>query len=165
MNRQCNGPLTRYVKLRVGHAPGMPGTFSPAVDFKGNCLLAIPACITTRASCTCRDACRDCLPAVCGENVPGIAGACATRNFTYLARGPWASGFHCWAVLPSTGLRHRVRGWGSTTGNYIKHLCCMNKQCILLVIKETKKDEMRSKYRRYAELCNRGLLSRPCRNL
>ena len=23
-----NGPLTRYVKLRVAHAPGMPGTFS-----------------------------------------------------------------------------------------------------------------------------------------
>ena len=31
-----NGPLTRYVKLRVAHAPGMPGTFSPATDFKGN---------------------------------------------------------------------------------------------------------------------------------
>ena len=24
-----------------------------------------------------------------GENGPGIPGACATRNFTYLARGPW----------------------------------------------------------------------------
>ena len=24
-----------------------------------------------------------------GENVPGIPGACATRNFTHLARGPW----------------------------------------------------------------------------
>ena len=24
-----------------------------------------------------------------GENVPDIPGACATRNFTYLARGPW----------------------------------------------------------------------------
>ena len=23
------------------------------------------------------------------ENVPGISGACATRNFTYLLRGPW----------------------------------------------------------------------------
>ena len=29
-----NGPLTRYVKLQVAHAPGMPGTFSPAADFK-----------------------------------------------------------------------------------------------------------------------------------
>ena len=25
---QHNGALTRYVKLRVAHAPGMPGTFS-----------------------------------------------------------------------------------------------------------------------------------------
>ena len=24
------------------------------------------------------------------ENIPGIPGACATRNFTYLARGPWS---------------------------------------------------------------------------
>ena len=24
-----NGPLARYIKLRVAHAPGMPGTFSP----------------------------------------------------------------------------------------------------------------------------------------
>ena len=31
-----NGPLTRYVKLQVAHAPGMPGTFSPAADFKWN---------------------------------------------------------------------------------------------------------------------------------
>ena len=26
---QCHGPLTRYVKLRVAHAPGMSGTISP----------------------------------------------------------------------------------------------------------------------------------------
>ena len=25
-----HGPLARYVKLRIAHAPGMPGTFSPA---------------------------------------------------------------------------------------------------------------------------------------
>ena len=25
-----------------------------------------------------------------GENVPGIPGACASRNCTYLARGPWS---------------------------------------------------------------------------
>ena len=29
-------PFARYVKLRIAHAPGMPGTFSPATDFKGN---------------------------------------------------------------------------------------------------------------------------------
>ena len=47
------GPLTRYVKWRVSHAPGMPGTFPRK---RG---LAIPTCITARALRTCRDACRD----------------------------------------------------------------------------------------------------------
>ena len=56
--------------------------------------LAIPTCITARASRTCRDACRDRLLAVSfgvggGENVPCIPGACATRNFSSLARGPF----------------------------------------------------------------------------
>ena len=31
-----NGPLTRYVKLRVVYAPGMPGTFSTSLTSKGN---------------------------------------------------------------------------------------------------------------------------------
>ena len=34
--KMCHGPLTRCVKLRVAHTPGMPGTFSPDADFKGN---------------------------------------------------------------------------------------------------------------------------------
>ena len=62
--------------------------------FPGHHGLAIPTCITARAWRTCRDAWRDCLLAVSfevggSENVPGIPGACATRNFTYLVRGPW----------------------------------------------------------------------------
>ena len=35
------------------------GNFFPATDFKANHRLAISACITDRASRTCRDACRD----------------------------------------------------------------------------------------------------------
>ena len=68
----CHGPLVRYVKLRVAHAPGMAGTFPPAADFEGNRQLAISACITARASRTCRDACRDRLPAVAGETIPAF---------------------------------------------------------------------------------------------
>ena len=67
-----HGTLTRYVKLQVAHAPGMPGTFPPAADFKENRLLAIPACITARASRTCRDACRDRLHAVTGKTFPAF---------------------------------------------------------------------------------------------
>ena len=45
---------------------------------------------------TCRGVCRDRSLAVSfgvggRENVPGIPGACATRNFTYLETGPYNS--------------------------------------------------------------------------
>ena len=36
-----------------------------------------------------------------GENVPGIPGACVTRNFTYLARGPLLTHW-CWVFLALT---------------------------------------------------------------
>ena len=49
-----HGPLAKYVKLRVADAPGMPEGFP---RHRG---LAIPTCITARASRMCRDACRDC---------------------------------------------------------------------------------------------------------
>ena len=56
--------------------------------------LAIPICITACDSRTCRDACRDRWIAISfkvggRENVPDIPGACATRELTYLVRGPW----------------------------------------------------------------------------
>ena len=62
-----------------------------------NCGLAIPTCITARAWRTSRDACRNRLLAVSvafdgGENVPGIPGTCATRNFMFLERGPLRCG-------------------------------------------------------------------------
>ena len=83
-----HGPLTRYLKLRVAHAPGMPERFprhrlqrKPLVSdhsmHHGTCVTHVQWCMSgplTR----------------CGwESVPGIPGACATRNFAYLARGPW----------------------------------------------------------------------------
>ena len=46
---------------------GNAGNVFPATDFKGNRSLAIPACITARASRTCRDDCRDRLPTVAGK--------------------------------------------------------------------------------------------------
>ena len=58
--------------------------------------LAIPTCMTARAWRTCRHACRYHWLAVSfevgsGENYSCIPGACATRNFAYLVRGPWTS--------------------------------------------------------------------------
>ena len=50
---QCSryGPLTRYVKLRVAHAPGMPGTFFPPPRVSdpamhhGTCVTHVPWCM------------------------------------------------------------------------------------------------------------------------
>ena len=70
-----HGPLTRYVKLRVAHAPEMPGKFSPPPTLKET-VRHVPSCMSRSLTCDGR------------ENVPGILGACATRNFTYLTRGP-----------------------------------------------------------------------------
>ena len=46
-----NGPLARYVKLRVVHAPGIPDTFSPPprvsdpVMHQGTCVMRVPWCM------------------------------------------------------------------------------------------------------------------------
>ena len=47
----CHGPLARYVKLRVAHPPGMPGTFSPPPQVSypdmhhGTCVTHVPWCM------------------------------------------------------------------------------------------------------------------------
>ena len=84
-----HGPLTRYVQLRVAHAPGMSETFSrrrlqrkPLLSdpgmHHGTCVTHVPWCMSGS------------LTWCGGGNVPGIPGACTTRNFTYLARGLWS---------------------------------------------------------------------------
>ena len=46
-----HGPLARYVYLRVAHAPGMPGTFSPPPRVSdpdmhhGTCVMHVPWCM------------------------------------------------------------------------------------------------------------------------
>ena len=46
-----HGPLSRYAKLRVAHAPGMPGTFSPPPRVSdpdmhhGTCMTHVPWCM------------------------------------------------------------------------------------------------------------------------
>ena len=86
-------------KIAGAHAPGTPGTFFPAT-----------ACKRSRhASGHVRDAravmhagianWRFPLKSAGGENVPGIPGACATHNFTYLVRGPCSGKQQSCAVL------------------------------------------------------------------
>ena len=69
MRQECWEPFPRrrlQRKPRVND-PGM---------HHGTCVKHVPRCM--QGSLTCG----------AGENVPGIPGACATRNFAYLARGP-----------------------------------------------------------------------------
>ena len=80
-------PLTRYVELRVAHAPGMPGTFSlPPWDsdpdmHHDTCIRHLPWCIPgSLISGFLLNGWR--------ENFPSIPGACATRNITYPVRCP-----------------------------------------------------------------------------
>ena len=80
-----HGPLIRYVKLRVAHAPG---PFSPPPTSKDTASQR-----SQHASRHVRDARAVMHVGIANplwrENIPGIPGACATCNFTYLVRGPW----------------------------------------------------------------------------
>ena len=73
------GPLTRFAKLWVVHAPGMPGTSSrhrlqrkPPVNdlgnYQGTCVTHVPWCMSGS------------LTRGVGGNVPGIPGACVFRK-------------------------------------------------------------------------------------
>ena len=75
-----HGPLTREVKLRVAHAPDMPGTFSPPPWVSepdmhhDTCVMHVSWCMPgslTSGFIWSR---------LRRKNVPGIPGACATRN-------------------------------------------------------------------------------------
>ena len=71
-------------EIADAHAQRMPGTFSPppwvsdADMHHGTCVRYVPWCMPGSLTC-----------GFLWRNVPGIPGACATRNFTYLVRGPW----------------------------------------------------------------------------
>ena len=64
-----------------------------------------------------------------GENVLGIPGACATRNFMYLARGPWISiyvyiahGLKLLIHTPTSTTIQLEHLWSQGTGSH--HGCC-----------------------------------------
>ena len=92
--------LIRYVKLRVTHAPRMPGTFSPPPRVSDPDIHH-GTCVTHVAWCMPGSLTSGFLWSRWWGNVPGIPSACATRIFTYLARDPWMcpSGAHLIVTL------------------------------------------------------------------
>ena len=81
-------PLTRYIKLCIADAQGIPGTFSPPPTSKGTA--------SQRSRHASRHMCR--ARAVMHIGIANTwrrvkcyrhCGTCATLNFTYLVRAPW----------------------------------------------------------------------------
>ena len=86
----CQWASYQIRKIAVCACAGNAGNIFPATDFEqlvsdpgkhhGTCVTHVPWCMSgtlTRSG---------------GENVPGIPGACATHNITYLVRGPLTFG-------------------------------------------------------------------------
>ena len=69
----CNGRFRRYVKNACCACAGNVRNGFPATDFKGNRYLAIPTCVTARATRTFRHACRDRWPAVVETTFPAFS--------------------------------------------------------------------------------------------
>ena len=91
----CQGPLAKHVQLRVVvHVPGIPGTLPPPPRVSdpdkhhGTRMTHVPWCMPGSLT-------SGVLWNRWRGNVPSIPGACATRNFTYLARGPFNGGKRC----------------------------------------------------------------------
>ena len=80
-------PLIIYVKLRVAHAPGMPGTFSPPPPISdpdmhhGTRVKHVPWYMPGSLT-------NGLLWSRWRRKCSRHSGACATRNFGYLVRGP-----------------------------------------------------------------------------
>ena len=70
MRRECRErfPCHRLLRKPLVSDPGM---------YRGTCVTHVTWCMSGS------------LIRGGGENVPGISGACATRNIAYLVRGPW----------------------------------------------------------------------------
>ena len=87
MRRECQ---ERFPRHRLQRKP----LVSDPDTHHGTCVTHVPWCMSgflTRGG---------------GENVLGIPGACATRNLTYLVRGPYATGLmmtsYHWSASPIT---------------------------------------------------------------
>ena len=80
-----HGIMSGEYRTSGSFSSGMSEALSPFVDIwvKLTRKLAIPACITARASCTCRDTCRDHLPAVARKKFPAFPAYVHSQFYVY----------------------------------------------------------------------------------
>ena len=120
-----HGPLTRCVKWRVAHAPGMPGTFlrhriqtKPLVSDHSMHFGIVN-------------------PRWRGKH-PGIPGACATHDFTYLVRGPCTClrGYigHCGSYITWYNFLVIATSFGSRTWRLETLGCVPTIKCITITV-------------------------------
>ena len=99
MHRECRErfPRHRLQRKLLVNDPGM---------HHGTCVTHVPWCMSGS------------LTSGGGENVPGIPGVCATRNFTYLGRGPWSY------VHDVSKAMHKINQWYASRACWegLKHL-------------------------------------------
>ena len=114
LSHSCYGLNTRFVKLRVAHAPGMPGMFPRQTRLQRKPLVSDPGIHhvmwdTHVPWCMSGSLTR-------GENVSGILSACATPTFMYLVRGSWGLGGNIYplVLVPVLSLRPPKTTWYTT---------------------------------------------------
>ena len=118
------GPLVRYVTLWVAHAPGMPETLSPppwvSDPYMHHC-----TCVTHVPWCMPGSLTSGFLWSRWRGYVRGIPGACTTRNFTHLVRGPWSDKImHIW--ITHTFFSYQI-------GRRSCYLCCSGYIRLLMI--------------------------------
>ena len=84
----CSWASYQMRKIAGWHVPGMSGTLSPH-QLQRKPLVSDPGMHHSTRFTHVPWCMSGSLIHGGGNNVPGIPGACATRNFTYLASGPW----------------------------------------------------------------------------
>ena len=105
------GLLTRYANLRIAHAPGTfcaaPTSKETAGKRSRHASQHVPGARAVMHVGIAHPRWRG--------NIPGITGACATRNFAYLVNGPYWSWWHIWQSHRATNRKFRKYPGGTDT--------------------------------------------------
>ena len=127
MRREC---LERFPRHRLQKKP----LISDPDMHHGTCITHVPWCMSgslTRGG---------------GENDPGIPGACATRNFTYLARGPWKLQSISNSVIATKGCKWPNSCARITARLSLRQIRILWKNCLWIQVSDLRRHEIDHKW-------------------